>query len=78
MAHDHQTRKGDGLWYWATKHKVAWLFDDMIIYSLMKNKKTYLQFQISYGHQTWQGSGLWHETNTQQITSLLVKTYFHS
>ena len=38
----------------------------------------YLQFRKSCGHQTWQGSGLWQGTKTQKITSLLVKSSFHS
>ena len=42
MAHDYQTRQDDGLWYWATIHKVAWFFNHMIICSLVANKKLYI------------------------------------
>ena len=31
MAHDYQARQDDGLWYWATMHKVTRFFDDVII-----------------------------------------------
>ena len=33
------TRQGDGLWYWATMHKSAELFDHVIICSFMTNKE---------------------------------------
>ena len=50
MAYDYQTRQGDDLRYCATTHQVKWLFDLVIISSLMINKKTlYLQLHKSYG-----------------------------
>ena len=42
MANDYQTGQGDDLCYWVTMHKVAWYFDQVIINSLMKNKKRYI------------------------------------
>ena len=57
MAHDYQTRKNDGLWHWATMHKVIlWSRDYM--FSRDKEKALYLQYHKSYGHQIWQGNGL--------------------
>ena len=41
MAHDNQNRHGDGLKYWVTMHKVTWFFDDVIVCSLMTNKRCY-------------------------------------
>ena len=39
IAYDYQTQQGDGLWHWASMHKVARFFDHVMIYSLMANKK---------------------------------------
>ena len=38
MTHGYQNRHGDGLWHWATTHKVAWFFDHVIIGSFMTIK----------------------------------------
>ena len=35
-------RQDDGLWYWATIHKVTWFFDHVIIFGQMANKKCYI------------------------------------
>ena len=58
MAHDYQTLQDDGLWHWATMHKVTWFFDHVIICCLLTKKVLYLQYGKSYGHQIWQGNGL--------------------
>ena len=42
MAHDYQTHQDDGLWHWATIYKVSWFFDQVIIFSLMTNKKRHI------------------------------------
>ena len=41
------TKVGDGLWYWATMHKVPWVFDHVIICSLMTNIKRYISNSTS-------------------------------
>ena len=43
-----------------------------------QNKKWTRNLWTPNGHQTWRGSGLLHGTNTQNVTSLLVKSSFHS
>ena len=47
MAHDYQTQQDDGLWYWATMHKVAWFFCHVIICSLLTNEKRYFSNSAS-------------------------------
>ena len=54
-------------------HKVAWLFDHVIICSLVTNKKRYLQYHKSYGHQIWQGSGLKAINLSNESVSLIYK-----
>ena len=39
MTHDYHTRQDDGLWHWATMHKVAWFFDNVIICCFVTKKK---------------------------------------
>ena len=56
------------LWYWVTRHIVAWLRG----YSVWS--RGYIK---SYGHQTQQGSDLLHGMTTQKIGSPLVKSPFH-
>ena len=73
MAHDYQTRKNDGLWHWATTHKVAQFFDHMIICCLRdKEKVLYLQYRKSYGHQNWLVSGL-KPIKLKVVKSILLK-----
>ena len=47
MGHDYQNQQGDGLWYWAAMHKVAQFFDNVIICSLMRNRKRYISNSTS-------------------------------
>ena len=50
MADGYQSRQSDGLWYWGTTHKVAWIFDHMNIcstFDLMANNKHYISNSTS-------------------------------
>ena len=47
MTHDYQTRQVDGLWHWATMHKVAWFFDHVIICCLVTKEKRYISNNTS-------------------------------
>ena len=74
LAHDYQTRQDDGSWYWADMHNVSWFFEQVIVCSLVTNKKRYISNSTSPIDIKLDRMMAYDLTKTQKIISLLVKS----